>query len=108
MHSAGVPTQKVVPCSRTSLRRRLARMRPGGEALVARVIALIVRRHRGRIIVAPHQAGALALLLDVPADEFGAALGDDPRILVAEAGRHQRGAPGGSAALAGAACSASR
>src|SRR5207248_579118 len=46
-------------------------------------------------IVAPYQAGALALLLDVPGDELGAALGNDPRILVAKAGRHQRGARSG-------------
>src|SRR5215471_13342946 len=72
------------------LRRRLARMRPAGEALVARVITLVVRRHGGGIVVAPHQAGTLALLLDVPADELGAAPGDDPRILVAIARRHQR------------------
>src|SRR5258708_26183628 len=68
-------------------------MRPTGEALVARVIALIIRRHGRWIIVAPHQAGALALLLEVPADELGAALGDDLRILMAIACRHQRGAP---------------
>src|SRR5258708_12166371 len=58
-------------------------MRPTGEALVARVIALIIRRHGGGIIVAPHQTGALTLLLDVPADELGAALGHDLRILMA-------------------------
>src|SRR5260370_2930860 len=32
----------------------LARMRPAGEALIARVIALIIRRHGRWIIVAPH------------------------------------------------------
>ena len=100
MHSAGVPTQNDVPCSRTSCGRRLARMRPGGEALVALVIALIVGRHGGRVVVAPHQAGALALLLDVPADQFGAALGDDLRVLVAIARRHQRGARGRAGAVA--------
>src|SRR5207248_2645178 len=71
-----------------------------GEALVARVIALVIGRHGGRVIVAPYQAGALALLLDVPGDELGAALGHDPRILVAISGRHQRGAWGGSGAVA--------
>jgi hypothetical protein len=45
--------------------------------LITRVIALIIRWHGGRIIVAPHQAGPLALLLDIPAHEFGAALGHD-------------------------------
>src|SRR5499427_6712469 len=72
------------------LRRRLARMRPAGEALIARVIAGVVRRHGGGMIVTPHQAGALALLLDVPADELGAAAGDNLRILMAIARRHQR------------------
>src|SRR5215470_19123233 len=74
------------------LRRRLARMRPAGEALIARVIALVVRRHGGGIVVTPHQAGALALLLDVPADELGAAAGDNLRILMTIARRHQRSA----------------
>src|ERR1700730_16247361 len=71
------------------LRCGLARMRPAGEALVARVIALVVGRHGRGIIVAPHQARALALLLDVPADELGAAPGHDARILVTVARRHQ-------------------
>ena len=91
MQSSGVPTQNLVPCFAHLLGRRLARMRPAGEALVARVIALIIGRHGGGIVVAPHQPGALALLLDVPADELGAARGNDPRILVAIACRHQRG-----------------
>src|SRR5439155_18290966 len=39
---------------------RLARMRSGCETLVARVIALVIRRHGLRVIVAPHQPGALA------------------------------------------------
>src|SRR5215469_13836835 len=82
------------------LRRRLVRMRPAGEALIARVIALVVRRYGGGIVVTPHQAGALALLLDVPADELGAAPGDDPRILVAIARRHQRSTWRGASPLA--------
>src|ERR1700730_6556265 len=53
------------------LRRGLARMRPAGEALVARVIALVIGRHGGGIVVAPHQPSTLALLFDVPADELG-------------------------------------
>src|SRR5438270_7906467 len=65
--------------------RRLARMRPAGKALVAGVIALIVRRHGRGIVVAPHQAGPLALLLDIPADELGAPPGHDPWILMAVA-----------------------
>src|SRR5216683_445403 len=81
------------------LGRRLAGVRPAGEALVARVIALVIRRHGRRVIVAPHQAGALALLLDVPADQLGAAPGDGLRVLVAIAGRHQRGAPGRTAGI---------
>src|SRR5579862_2282855 len=60
--------------------RRLARVGPRREALVARVIALVVGRHGGRVVVAPHQAGALALLLDVPANELAAALGGDFRV----------------------------
>src|SRR5215470_3550814 len=43
----------------------------GGEALIPGVIALVVGRHGGRIIVTPHQAGTLALLLEIPADELG-------------------------------------
>src|SRR5262249_40190829 len=80
------------------LRSRLTRMRAAGQTPVALVIALVVLRHGGWIIVAPHQAGALALLLDVPAHQLGAALGDNPRILMAIAGRHQRSARGGSSA----------
>ena len=57
--------------------RGIARMRAACEALIAREIALIIRRHGGRIIVAPHEAGTLPLLLDIPAHEFGAALGHD-------------------------------
>src|SRR5215210_5296838 len=56
-------------------RRRLARVRPGGEALIPGVIALVIRRHRGGVVIAPDQAGALALLFDVPADQLAAALG---------------------------------
>src|SRR5207302_1949665 len=77
--------------------RRLAGVRPAGEALVARVIALVVGRHGRRVIVAPHQASALALLLQVPADQLGAAPRDGLRILVAIPGRHQRGAAGRAA-----------
>src|SRR5947207_2456465 len=40
----------------------LAGMRSAGETLIARVITLVIGRHGGRVIVAPHQAGALALL----------------------------------------------
>src|SRR5712691_12863703 len=76
------------------LGRRLAGVRPAGEALVAGIIALVIRRHGRWVIVAPHQASALALLLDVPANQFGAAPRDRLRILMAVAGRHQRGAPG--------------
>src|ERR1700730_6793903 len=76
------------------LRCRLARMRPAGEALVARVITLVIGRHGVGIIIAPHQARALALLLDVPPDELGAAPGHDIRVLVAVSGGHQRGARG--------------
>src|SRR6516164_8437402 len=74
------------------LRRGLAWMGPAGETLVARIVALIISRNRSGVIVAPDQPGALTLLLDVPADELGAAPGDDPRILVAVTRRHQRGA----------------
>ena len=72
--------------------RRLARMRSAGKTLVARIVAAIIRRHGARIIVAPHQAGTLALLFEVPAHQFGAALGDDLWILMAIAGGHQGGA----------------
>jgi hypothetical protein len=91
MHSAGVPTQNDVPCSRTS-----AASAPGCGPLAgadALVVALIVRRHRGRIIIAPHQARTFALLLEIPADKFGAALGYDCRVFMAIARGHQRGAP---------------
>ena len=71
-------------------------MRPGGEALITGVIALVIGRHRSRIIVTPHQAGALALLLEIPADELGTTLGDHLRVLMAVAGRHQRGPAGGA------------
>src|SRR6185436_8292712 len=67
------------------LGRGLPRMWPAGEALVPGVIALIIGRHRGRIIVAPHEAGALTLLLEIPADERGATLGHDLGIFVAVA-----------------------
>src|SRR5262245_35219080 len=82
------------------LRRGLPGMRPGGEALITGVIALVIGRHRGRIIVTPHQAGTLALLLEIPADELRATLGHHLRILMAVAGRHQRGAAGGTSASA--------
>src|SRR5438046_1163172 len=75
-------------------------MRPAGEALIARVIALVIGRYGGGIVIAPHQAGALALLLDVPADELGAALGHDLRILVAIACRHQGGMSVAAGAIA--------
>ena len=77
------------------LGRGLPRMRPAGETLIAGVIALIIGWDRGRIIVAPHQAGALTLLLEIPADELGATLRHNLRILMAVAGRHQRGTAGG-------------
>src|SRR5215831_10108279 len=82
------------------LGRRLARVWPTGEPLVARVIALIVWRDGCRVIVAPHQPGALALLLDVPRHQFGAALGHDLRVFVAIARRHQRGARAGRGSAA--------
>ena len=69
------------------LGRGLPWMRSTGEALIAGVIALIIRRHRRRIIVAPHQTGALALLLEIPANELGAAPGDHLGIFVAVACR---------------------
>src|SRR4051812_16725332 len=49
-------------------RRRFARVRPGGETLIAGVIALVIRRNGGWVVIAPDQAGALALLFNVPAD----------------------------------------
>src|SRR5437764_6595216 len=61
---------------------RLAGMRPAREPLVARIIAAVIDRYRGGIVVTPHQPGALTLLLDVPGDELGAASGRDPRVLV--------------------------
>src|SRR5712691_628630 len=81
------------------LGRRLAGVRPAGEALVAGIIALVIRRHGRWVIVAPHQASALALLLNVPANQFGAAPRDRLRILMAVAGGHQRGAPGRTAGI---------
>src|SRR3954451_1310187 len=70
----------------------LTRVRPGGEALIASVIALVVRRHGGGIVIAPEETTALALLFDVPADQLTAALGCDLRVLMAVARGHQRGA----------------
>src|SRR5215472_510072 len=67
-------------------RRRLARVGPGGKALIAIVIALVIWRHGVRVVVAPDQAGPLALLLDVPTDEFATTLGGDLRVLMAVAG----------------------
>src|SRR5262249_61870448 len=43
-------------------RRRLARVRPGGQTLIAGVIALVIRRDGSRIIIAPDQARPFALL----------------------------------------------
>src|SRR4051812_17601850 len=73
-------------------RGRLARVRSGSEALISGVIALVIRRHGGGIVIAPDETSAFALLFDVPADQLAAALGGDLGILVAVAGRHQRGA----------------
>ena len=61
-------------------------MWPTGEALITGVIALIIGWHRGRIVVAPHQTGALALLFEIPADQLGTPLRHDLRILMAVAG----------------------
>src|SRR6516162_8408977 len=83
------------------LRCGLTRVRPAGEPLVARVVALVIGRYSSRIIIAPNQPGALALLLDVPADELGAARGNDPWIFVAIACRHQRSRRLGSGPLVG-------
>ena len=68
-------------------------MRPGGKTLIARIIALIIRRHGGGIVVAPHQAGTFALLLDIPAHEFGATFRHRKWIFMALSRSHQRGAP---------------
>src|SRR5215831_10694094 len=76
-------------------------MRATGEALITPVIALIIGWHSGWIIVAPHQASTLALLLEIPADELGAALGNHLGIVMAVARRHQRGAAGGHASRDG-------
>ena len=67
-------------------------MGAGGEPLVARVIALVIGRDIGGVVVAPDEPRPFALLLDVPPDQFGAARSHDPRIFVAEARGHQRGA----------------
>src|SRR3954454_10508698 len=48
---------------------RLPRVRPSRKTLIPRVIALVIRRHRGGIVIAPAQAGTLALLFEVPADQ---------------------------------------
>src|SRR5262249_185222 len=72
--------------------RRLAGMGAGGEPLVARVIALVIGRHIGGVVVAPDEPRPFALLLDVPPDQFRAARNHDLQVFVAEARGHQRGA----------------
>ena len=79
--------------------RRLTRMRSAGETLITCIVAAIIRRHGARVIVAPHQAGALTLLLEVPSHQLGATFSDDLRIFMAIAGSHQRGTSRGSSAL---------
>src|SRR5215510_16327326 len=100
MHSAGGADAEGRAALPHLLRRGLPGMWPGGEALITGVIALVIRWRRGRIIVAPHEASALALLLEIPADELRATLGHHLRILMAVAGRHQRGPAGGTSASA--------
>jgi hypothetical protein len=82
-------------------------VRPGGKTLIARIIALIIRRHGGGILVAPHQAGTFALLLDIPAHEFGPSFGHHKWIFIALSRGHQRGAPAVSRHVLGAVHSAS-
>ena|SRR5580658_4324630 len=98
MHSAGVSTQNEGTALSHLFGRGLTRVRAGGKPLVALLIALVVGRHRVRVIVAPYQTGALALLLDIPTNELGAAPDDDLRVFMAKARRHQRGAPVGPGA----------
>src|SRR5205823_11002502 len=74
-----------------------ATMWAGGESLVARIIALVIRRHIGRVVVAPDEPRPLSLLLDVPPDQFGATRRHDLWVFMAEACGHQGGArPRGS------------